>query len=75
MVSYAAVLAHEVAPCQRQLRNMERELEHRAEIITSLVEDLHRVQRELADAIDVGAELAAALRAVVPDSPALLERL
>lgn len=75
MVSYATVHAHEVMLCQRQLRAMEREIEHRAEVITQLVEENHRLKRDLADAADIGSELAAALRAVVPDSPALLERL
>jgi len=73
-MAYAAP-AHEQARVARQIASLERELEHHANTITQLVEDLHRTQRELADAVDIGIELSAALRAAVPDSPALLERL
>ena len=72
---YMLGVTHEQSRAERQIRSLERELEHRAEVITKLVEELHATQRELADAVDVGSELAAALRAAVPDSPALLERL
>jgi hypothetical protein len=62
----------EIERPDRVIARQERELDHRADVISTQADRIAELEGELADAIERGAHFASALRWAVPDSPALL---
>ena len=62
----------EIERRERFIAQQDRELDHRADVISTQADRIAELEGELAEAIGRGAHFATALRWAVPDSPALL---
>jgi len=64
----------EEARLQRHIDSLERELDHRSDVISTLADSLAETRAELDDAIRAGSMFATALRWSMPSHPTLMER-
>ena len=65
--------AHEIKRLQHIIDQREGELDHRADVISTLADRLAETRAELDDAMAAGTAFATALRWAMPSHPALIE--
>lgn len=66
---------HETARLQRIIDSQERELDHRADVISQQADEIARLHGELSEAMDAGSMFATALHWAMPNAPENLDRL